>query len=390
MAAISWTINHYDLDGNFVATLDECTDKHMKFALNGLDEASFTMYLDDAKASAIGNLTSVIKIWRTVNDTIYGSSYTSVNPEFVGLVTSTVKDGEQNTMQVQCYSPMWRLQSRFHRNNHYHVIDPDTGSAWKQGRLMWYHIELINNVFSTGENAHTGIRQGTFAATDPTMAPFFTPKGSNVWSVIFDQLLPRAGSPDIRIDYTHIEGSGIDLCKFNTVEHLGNDISGATRFQYHTGAFNVNDVTEQVLVAPGQFGNYMWAVGQGGPNSGKVGLARQASGQWGYETIGAYMVYEDTELQKLAAVQAYVEDRFDLVNTPQASYSVVLSPAVPPYYRSEYNLGDVVGIDASKGALQVSGVSQRIYEIDLRMSDNNFETAQVLLADDFHGKVTGT
>lgn len=386
MAAISWTIRHYTLGGALVAELPNATDRHMKAVLNGLDEASFTLYLDDATAPAINRLSSVIKIWRTVNDPIYGSSYSSTAPEFSGIVTGTTKNGELNTMQVNCYGALWRLQSKFHILNHYLVLDPQTGSPWRQGRLMWYHIQLINGAF--GAASHTGIYPGSFSATDPVMAPYFLPKGSNTWSVLFDQLMRREGSPDLRITPTHSDGSN-SLCTFGTVEKLGDDRSGSVRFQYHTGAHNVNDMTEQIIVSPGQFGNYMWVSGQGGPNSGKIAMEFDSGSGNGYGGIGLYMVHKNTELQKLSALRDMAPDEFELIRTPTETYDVTLSPAVPPYYRSNFNLGDLVSLDASKGAMNFSGVKRRIYEVDMQISDNNMETCKVLLAKDFFGKVGG-
>jgi hypothetical protein len=72
---------------------------------------------------------------------------------------------------------------------------------------------------------------------------------------------------------------------------------------------------------------------------------------------------------------------------PDLRYEVELSPAANIYYGEDFVLGDVVSLSASKGALNVSGAKQRIYEITLTMSDNNVETVRPRISSDFYGKV---
>ena len=52
----------------------------------------------------------------------------------------------------------------------------------------------------------------------------------------------------------------------------------------------------------------------------------------------------------------------------------------------DFAIGDVVKLNANRGALLVENKDQRIYQCQLGISDNNVETASPLLANDFYGK----
>jgi len=72
---------------------------------------------------------------------------------------------------------------------------------------------------------------------------------------------------------------------------------------------------------------------------------------------------------------------------PDLNYSVDVSPAANLYYGRDFSIGDVVNLNANKGALQVSNVKQRVYECTLSISDNNMEKVDPKIAKDFTGKV---
>lgn len=366
------------------------TDRTIGYNLNGIDEAGFTLYLDDPMAEKIEPLESVIKIWRRIEEDdgtlIYEDD--AETPSFGGFVSSCVKDGASNTMQVKVFSPLWRLQSRFHLLNHYLNINPDTTFEYTQSELMWKLIDLVNNAF--GSESFTGITEGTFSwVSDPIVAPYFVAKGSNTWSNIFDDLMSRAGSPDILPDYTHTDGQP-DIMYFHTDEKRGIDRSGSVPFNYHTGSSdNLSNLSEEVIANPGEFANYVWAVGQGGPNAGLVKLAENNAGTgYGYNAIGIYMRKEDyQDIKKLAPLQDLADATLARSKIPRIIYQVELSPAASIYYGYDYSLGDAIMLNADKGALSVTNRKQRIYQALLSNSDLNVETVQAQIANDFTGKV---
>ncbi len=406
MSDTSWVIGHYDKGGNAISVnyssyvagegttnqILHATDRQLGFYLNNLDTCNFSVYLDDPMAAEIRRLTSVIKVWRTVP----GYADPSNTPCFAGIVTDHTKNGSSGLMTVTAYSPLWRLQTRFHLLNHYLKTNPDTAALYKQSELIWRLIFFINNAFGAPVS-FTGISKGTFydVGTEITLAPYFQPKGANVWTEIFDGILARAASVDIIPRYHHTSGNA-RLMYLDTALKRGS-VRGTT-FTYRVGSpSNCDDVTETESVLPGKFGNYVWAVGQGGANSGKVALAQDDSSIGdGMNAIGIYMVRNDYSDQKLIGVAGPPPThlRANAVNdlaraiVPDLRYDVVVSPAANIYYGKDYSLGDVITLNASKGALNVSGLQQRIYENVLTISDNNVETSAPKISNDFTGKVS--
>jgi hypothetical protein len=405
-----WVIKHYDIDGSPTeanysgyshdVTSEEifhATNRTLNFYLNGVDDCSFTLYLDDPMAYLISPLKSIIKVWRTIRDQngylIYQDEEDA--PSFCGVVGYTIKDGDSNTMQIKAFNPQWRLQFHFHLLNHYLLRNPDTSNNYLQSELMWKLIDLINNAF--GVNSFTGIAQGLFDwSGEPEIAPYFVAKGSNTWSNIFDDIMNRAAGSDIWPRYFHNDYDPI-LMYFDTFEKRGQDKTSDIKFNYHTGdADNLENLTEEIQAIPNEFANYLWAVGQGGPNAGKVAMAENnsgASGSWGYNEVGVYMKTVDRrEIKRLSALQPIADAELAQSKIPKYAYSITVSPASGIFYgdNMDYMVGDVVELNADKNALYVSQLPQRIYQCSLAMSENNVETSSPLIANDFYGKVEGT
>jgi len=409
MANVTWTMKLYDLGGNAVTaadmtpaatvsnTIKHATNRKITYYLNGVDELEFGLFLDDPMALKVQKLKTTVKVWRTIVDDAGGALYSDPanEPAFAGLVTQDPKDGEGNIMNVKCFSPLWRLQSRFHLLNHYLDINPDTSSAYTQSELIWKLIDLVNNAF--GSDSFTGISEGNFAwGAEPVMAPYFIARGSNTWTLIFEDLMKRAGGPDIVPRYHHTKRNP-RLMYFDTEQKRGNDISASFGFNYHTGTDdNLDNITQEGIINPGEFANYYWAVGQGGPNSGKVVVRENnAASGYGYNAIGVYMQRSDyPDIKRIGVegpprtyLRAVSHAEFQQLRTPRENYTATVAEASGIYYKNDFELGDVVMLNADKGALQVSNKKQRIFQASLSMSDNNVEKPDVLIDDDFYGKV---
>lgn len=413
-----WNIRLFDRNGNAVnanysgysdsGTTNEivhATDRRLNFYLNAVDECEFSLYLDDPMAANINRLTRFVKVWRSVP----GYSDSSNQPVFAGIVGQTSKNGEQNIMRVKCFSPFWRLQFRFHLLNHYLKTNNNpgygTGAEYRQSELIWKLIDLINNAFGLAVS-FTGIDRGTFIdlASEVIIAPYFQPKGANTWAEIFDELLLRPGSVDLIPRYHHTAGNPT-LMFMDTALKRG--YVRPTTFTYRTATpSNCTDMIEEELVIPsagqngdGGFANYVWAVGAGGPNSGKIAVTQNASGSGeGYGAIGIYMkridmpnikrigVLSDPITNKPTHLRAIADAELKKSIVPQKTYAVTLSPVANIFYSKDFTVGDIVTLNGSRGAMSVNA-SQRIYQCSLSISDNNFETASPLLSKDFYGKV---
>ena len=411
MATVIWTLKLYDVGGGAITapnmnplgsstsnTIVHAFNRSASFPLNGIDTLDFSLYLHDPMAYNIKRLRTVVKLWRTVysNNGSFIYADGASTPCFAGVVAFTRKDGESNTMQIKVQSPFWRLQSRFHILNHYLKTNLDTDEDYTQSELMWKLIDLVNNAFGL-DDSNTGIVKGTFSSgNDPVVAPFFVAKGSNTYTNIFETIMNRPGGVDIVPTYYHSDGDPT-LMHFNTDEKRG--YSTGVQFRYHTGSGdNLDDLVEEESVVPGEFGNYLWAVGAGGPNSGKIAMKENIDDDAdGYHNIGIYMRRVDfPEIKRIGLLgpppthlKAVAAAEFAQSRLPKPLYECTLSPVGGTYMGSAFHVGDVVSLSASKGALQVSGVTQRIYDITITNSENNIETNAVSLAEDFTDKVAG-
>ena len=405
-ATVNWDIKLYDLAGN-PYTIDytdyddaggttelarHAYNRSIALVLNGVDQLSFSLRLSDPAAYQIRRLKTIVKLFRSVVDPDRGVTVLDTTPFFCGIVGTTNKAGESNEMQITAFNPLWRLQFHFHILNHYLEINPDTSLAWTQSELIWKLIDLVNGAF--GAASYTGIDKGIFEwglPDEPQVSPYFVAMGSNTWSNIFDDIMKRPASVDLFPVYMHTNGDPT-LMELNTMEHRGLDKSATVKFNYHTGANdNCDDMQEESSVQPGQFANYLWAVGKGGPNSGKKAVVSNPSGlsgSDGYAEVGIHMAYVDrAEVEILSMLPPIADAELATKKHPQDAYTVTISPAGLLYYDYDFVLGDVVALNANRGALQVDNIKQRIYAVTLSMSDNNLETSEVLLANDFYGSV---
>lgn len=416
MANVTWTIKHYDRFGGAITAnyagysdlgtsneLHHATNRSMSFSLNSYDTLDLALYLDDPMAAQIRRMRSYLKVWRTVKDDAGATIYQdpSTTPCFAGPVAYTNKAGQANLMTIKAYGMLWKLKLRFHVMNHYLKTNVDTSAPYKQSELMWKLISLINGAFSIADPTGTGIAQGNFywLANEPVVSPYFQSKGSNTWAHIFDSIMDRAGGVDIIPRYHHTDGSSTFMY-FDTDEKRGIDRSASLNFRFHTGSNdNLIDLTEEVQIIPNEFGNYLWAVGQGGPNSGKIAMQRHDGTAFASDAIGEIGVimvrkdYPDIKRVGVAGpppthLRALADADFKVAKVPQTTYAVTMSPAVAFYYGVNFGIGDVIRLDANKGALVVSNVKQRIYECNLTMSLQNMETAAPTIANDFYGKVS--
>lgn len=405
-ATVKWVIKMYDLDGNpldvdystYVAdgeTTNEvlfASNRSLSLILNGIDECSFTIALENPAAYEIRRLKTIIKIFRIVDDPDRGVSILGVNPIFCGIVQGTNKGGNADQMSVKCFSPLWRIQFKFHLLNHYLDINPVTSERYTISEMIWKLIALVQGAFGTA--SYLGIDQGTFewGLPDEPQLVLFVAMGTKTWSLIFDQILQDPGSPDIFPVYMHADGDPT-LMELNTMRKRGLDKSSTLKFNYHTDpdvlVSNLDDLTEEASAQPDQFANFLWVVGQGGANSNKYAVAKNDSAvedSDGYAEIGVYMSYQDIEVKNLASLPPIAESRLKTMQHPQDAYTVTVSPSGLLYYEYDFVLGDVAALNADRGALQVSDKKQRIYQVTLNISDNNLETPELLIADDFYGK----
>lgn len=414
---VRWDIGLYDRLANpqdstsFDGTV---TNEFLKHAfnltwtmpLNGIDMFEFSLYLDDPAAALIAHKTSLIRVWRYIDDDENSKYLTPAagTPDFCGVVSRVFKHGAENRMDCVAMSPLWLLQSRFHILNHRLVIDTseygdptdyEGGNAndepWDHSALMFRIIDMINGAFNDS-GGDTGIRkppaplfEGNTLYWPRTIevSPFFVAKGTIPWSHIFDNLMNRPDAPDIAPEYIYDEGER-DTMYFRTAIHRGTDRFSTVNFGYRTGTKNLSDFTEDSQVVPGEYANYVWAVGDGGPNGPAVGQDQNSSEML---SKGLYMKMEEVKGAKLRDVDDLAESFLDVAQlADDPIYEIKLAELTPTYFGLDFFLGDMVKLNASKGALSVVNKKQRIYQVVLNWSNNNTETVSLQIASDFKGK----
>jgi hypothetical protein len=397
-------VNSTSYDGSVTNQyLKHATDLQWSIPLNGIDQLDFSLYLDDPAAALIAKKQSVIRIWRHINDPIFSKTRTppSGTPDFCGIVTSITKSGASGKMAVTAMAPLWLLQVHYHLLNHRLVTDTSVyggshyegGNAddapWDHSALMFRLIDMINGAFKLS-GGDTGIRKPPTADYGPdywprtiTVSPFFVERFSNVWANVFENLMARAASPDIHPEYIWNSGSK-DVMYFKTEVVRGTDVSGDVSLDYRTGLKNLDDLTESSQVIPGTYGNRIVVVGDGGPNGPNV-LEAFDSGD--ISANGLFMARTDIESARL-------RDMADLttqnLHTALASddpiYTANVSPVGGLYYDIDYSVGDLVNLNADKGALSATDVKQRVYMVTLGYSDNKVETTDIQISADFKRK----
>jgi hypothetical protein len=416
-----WKIGLYDPYGNGVNStsfdgsvtdefLKHATDCTLTYPLNGIDELEFSLLLDDPAASLITRKQSFVRVWRNINDTENSKTRTppSETPDFCGMVTGITKSGEQNMMRVTVMGTLWLIQTHFHLLNHRLVVDPtsanvpsyrqgsnETGLQWDHSALMFHLIDLINGAFRfsggdtgivkplTADYTGTGYMAGMDLFWPQTIAtsPLYVMAGQYTWP-IFMELLGRDGSPDIVPEYI-LDPGNIPRMFFKTAIVRGSDKTETVSFDYDTGSKSLTDCEEQSQVVPGEFGNFLWVSGDGGPNN----ILVQSSDAGDISDNGVFMVHENIPGSKKADVQQYADGKKKvLLQADSEIYSVSISPASPLYYDLDYTLGDLVNFNAAKGALQATNKHQRIYQVTLHWSDNNVESTEIMISNDFKRK----
>lgn len=415
MATTNWLIKAYDNTGAPLTIPDMkgdaadsetvlyADDRLWSVPLNGLDMLSGKLLLADPASALINKKTTVLKMWRSISDTLNSKTLaiTAGTPDFAGPVISNgIDTAGAGYRTFTAVSPLWRLNNHFHLTNHHLVTDVTPADPFLNGgneddlpfdasALMWYLIALINAAFHDA-GGDTGIHKPPtgppFWEKTIDISPFFVGKGSNTWSNIFDNIMNQIGVADLTPQYIHSDNNTA-LMYFMTAPHRGTNSVATVSFDYRTGNFNLDDIAVDESMVPGQYGNYVWAVGDGGPN---VYVSDPpASDPTDMLDNGIYM--------KIVTLPGAYKQALDLVapaelargeTSDEPTYQLTVHPGGPLYFNLDYFVGDLINLNAQKGyGLNVTDVAQRIYQVDLAMSKDNVETPNILVARDFIGAI---
>jgi hypothetical protein len=433
MAPVTWLIRAYDLEGNPLSIPDMlgvsadseqvryCSQRVLSQPVNGIEQLSGRILLVDPAAGLINKKTTVLKMWRTINDPIRGiiKPYVAATPDFAGPVIATNVSASSGYKSFIAVNPLWRMQERFHVLNHHlqddTVLSPDYPSPhqltcngdnlpFDASALMYRMIALLSARSTPFQRTDLCIRRpptkdytgtpgafvGTGAGADYwpktiQVAPYFIAKGTMGWDEMFQDIMQRVSHPDLHPEYIHVNGDR-KLMYFKTAVVRGTDKSGTVHFDFHTGSFNLADIDVDETLTPGSYGNFVWVIGDGGPNV-YAALALDVASEMAY---GSAMILDTvsggikTDLDPVAPAELAVGKQGD---APTFQLTLLPEDVGSFYYGVDYDLGDIITVNATKGYWSISGYKQRIYQADLNMDDDNVETPQLLVSNDYLGKI---
>lgn len=395
-----WGIVLYDIGGSPIADLSQAAfNETLTRELNGIDTFSWEMHLDAMETSQVAAITRLVRVWR--DGTLM----------FAGVVGPVTRSAAARTASFTAFSPLWRLQHRYHIDPHDFTYitgrgqlnpafptDPYQGGT-DPSEIMWTMIEFTSQVvgYSGGDDA--GIVKGSLAQyafidnleLGPPLLGKRYSRGQNTWDLIQD-IIQAPGMPDL--DCSYIDG-GSSMLEFNTVAKKGSP--AGVSFDYRTGAKNLDDLVETTNVEPGSFANYIAVQGQGDTDAQQTivradgvtqPIPRSGGMSWTPPDLisshGLYMRFEKLE-------EAVEKDGLNaralgqhLLRTgmyPPVYYDPVLSPAVVWDWPGSFDIGDTVTINCARDGMSFS-VGQRISQVTCKRGADGAETFGVTLFTD--------
>jgi hypothetical protein len=395
-----YSITLYDIGGSPIASLTESAfDETLTRVLNGIDSFSWSMHLDAPETAQVLPIQRLVRVWR-------GGALV-----FAGVVGPRSRNAASRTANFTAYSPLWRLQHRFHIDPHDFTYITGRGQlnpalptdAYAGGtdpsEIMWTMIEFTSQVvlYTGGDDA--GITEGSFATyslidnfeTGPPLLGKRYSRGQNTWDLI-QEILQAPGMPDL--DCTYIDG-GASMMQFNTVAKKGAD--NGFSLDYRTGQKNLDDLIETTSVEPGSFANYVAVQGQGDTDAQQTivradgvtqPIPRSGGLSWTPPDLitshGLYMRFEQIEeaLEKDGLnARAYGQYLLRRNMYPPVNYEPVLSPAVVWNWPGDFDVGDTVTINCNRDSMAFSA-QRRIDEVTVKRGPDGSETFNLSLHED--------
>jgi hypothetical protein len=272
---------------------------------------------------------------------------------------------------------------------------------------MWQMIDFTNQVVQYTQGDRTGIKvffptaKADYAGADPSVLyDARYPVGQNTWDLIQD-IVMRAGFPDLSPTYIHVEGSP-ELVWFNTTIKKGTTQS--TSFDYRTGNKNLDDIVETAQMESGEYANYVVMQGAGDKSTGWYDPSTGSSGSGSDQTIaradgystsslelglpdlisadGLYMHYEQDNLATTSNMRyKLAKHLLRRLAKPPASYEVTLTKAQTHAWPYTFRAGDTITLNCDRDSMQVSNLPMRITEVKVSRTSSKMENVSVTLVD---------
>lgn len=401
-ASVNWRWKYLDLDGNTIGTIQELEDETADFTVNGFDQLGFSLSTKNPLVNSLQPLSTVVKMWRDVNDADYGVSFTAPDglPTMGGFISGRIKKGHRIFYTVS--SPLWKVQFHWHLLVH-RLKDPlkiglslSTEIPATLSGLIWKHIDLVENTFGP-TISQVGLRLiGDITGNDSAIFPgvYNIAPGTWTWDQGIEFLIGQLNAPDLSILYQHVEGEGdiaIFVCQW---PGKGLDKTGSIHLTWNPGgggsAYRLRQPLDfEELYEPKVFGNWGRVFGHGRKGSPFTATKAQESGDLGIDEVGIYMLQDSQDaIVASTKLQASADQLVARGNARPRNITATLSPAVPPYFTSHYLHGDLITVSEQDEQWSFGPEALRIFRVSLAKDRSNKETATLTLAPDVLGKVT--
>jgi hypothetical protein len=371
---VEWKMVLYDRTGNLLAPIERFMNGKLSIDHNGVDGLSFDIFLDDRIAPMFQELETYVKLWRTMEDYRPDPGF----PDFAGVVGPIADQGSARTASIQCWSPFYNLQSRLVFALLKYGFPLKTTGAVDQGEILWNLIQYTNarhpSLIERGVVEHTVSRRMKYD------------KGQVIWSAIQD-MTAILGGLDIWPTYVHRDGDPT-LAKFNC-GYVKGIYNPNARADYFTGTDNCTDMSRQSNIDIGSIGTYIEEDGQGSQISSLVPFAFAADFAQIGSGVGLWEILESQDnVSDEVLLQAIANQQLDLKRRPTITVQPTLSPVLPPWYRRNFEIGDVIPTAANRGRMRFEK-PMRVFNAEMNLSVSGEETTTLTLAEDLQGVVQG-
>lgn len=423
-----WSIQLFDKYGNFVADLSNSSSRWWNPGpINGVDTMGFSLSVNDPKIALLSEpLKCRIKMWRYIDDPIYGVHRTPLRskPDFVGTLSGRAKSGRIITFTAS--GPMWQPQCHFHVHHHrlkdplrvtvgvfHHPLVFYSIPATFSG-LMWKVLDLVQTAFWLNHQSDFGIRFDPAVGTgnDPGRLGYYVtnelgtaiwnpgvyqvPKNSWPWDDHITFFLGQMNAPDIHLKLNHVDGSPILAYWWCDWPGRGADKSGQVKIAYGISPHNCDtsfDYQEQYT--PKEWGNYARLLGTGDSSTtltqDEVIDELNPDSGVGLDDVGVYMFQEQyNNIVDAGLLKATMDKDLLKHSAKPETYTVQPTPVKPPYYDVDYTLGDVLMFESIDGYDHVGPLKMRVMDCKIVLSDNDKETVTLTVVTDNLEKVVGT
>lgn len=444
-SGVAWDLEVFDLNGQSLAIVAEAYERSITFEHNGIDQLEFSLYLDDPVAGFVVPIKSVVKVWRRVRGL---PDPVRSEPFFCGVVGPRRRGAREGTVTYTAFSPLWRLQHRYHIDKHVFgwwnanslpvdlgfsdvggppiawdgawYTNPDDrysySTGWNPSWVMWAMIHFTNELVPGTGADRTGIIRGAMEEylEEPLIQrPWIIKRygrGQNTWTLV-DEIVNQMQVVDLAPRYTHVDGLQ-RMMYFDTVWPRGVQNDDVV-LGYGTAPWNCADVTDQEIVEPGTFATHVTAQGQGERDTDRQ--IAKADGSSYYNEITGDLIEVPDYLDEYGLYMRW--DRYENEtsgrNLRSFAAETLLHNALPvhvveptvehpfndendavpvrPVYGSDYGMGDGIRVRCDRDTMRF-GMEydewKRVLGAKLTMSDGNLETTTLTLVDDAKKLVT--